>query len=407
MDSPNTFQRERGTPQGDVTSPHNWTSFFDIALRALELDARDPTSPAHIPASAARPAGHRVSELAYADDLVSMAHTRAGLQRNADIISAFTTLFDMEISVGKLRLAVVGPAPPPATDPADADTLLIHGAGWTPETVHLRRTGTIKMLGVLFDISGPQTSQIAATKLRLQRVCNILMAQRAVDNAALTATISTLTRAAYTAQFSPWPAQDLLDLDIPLNKLYRKISSNMPTFPNALLYLPSSAGGLGFPRLSSYTNARKWSIAQRAITAGNDAAEAAGELLQRAARYSGYDPAYGTNAPVVLQQGLCYSPHSFPLAFSIPPNRGKHSLRLLGARGLHTWGNLTMLNEQGHRHWLPPALLESLAPCSHSPRHPATLASTRHTRPDNSGSSRAPAPYREAYTNSGDHSRAH
>ena len=286
------------------------------------------------------------------------------------------------------------------------------------------------MLGVLFDISGPQTSQVAATKLRLQRVCNILMAQRAVDNAARTATISTLTRAAYTAQFSPWPAQDLSDLDTPLNKLYRRISSNMPTFPNALLYLPASAGGLGFPRLSTYTNARKWSIAQRAIIAGNDAAEAVGELLQRTAHYSGYDPAYGTNAiigpisttpswggslglhatkphPVILQQGLCYSPHSFPLAFSVPPNRGKQTLRLLRARGLHTWGDITMLNEQGHRHWLPPALLESLAPCSHSPRHPATLASTRHTRPDNSGSSRAPAPYREAYTNSGDHSRAH
>ena len=100
IDGPNTFQRERGTPQGDITSRHNWTSFFDIALRALELDAADPTSPAHIHAAhpPVRPTGHRVSELAYADDLVAMAHTRDGLQRKADIISAFTTLFDMEIS---------------------------------------------------------------------------------------------------------------------------------------------------------------------------------------------------------------------------------------------------------------------------------------------------------------------
>ena len=167
----------------------------------------------------------------------------------------------------------------------------------------------------------------------------------------------------------------------------------MATFPNALLYLPASAGGLGFPRLSTYTNARKWSIAQRAIIAGNDAAEAVGELLQRTAHYSGYDPAYGTNAiigpisttpswggslglhatkphPVILQQGLCYSPHSFPLAFSVPPNRGKQTLRLLRARGLHTWGDITMLNEQGHRHWLPPALLESLVPMLPQPEAP-------------------------------------
>ena len=364
-------------------------------MRALALDAADPSSPAHTPPphSPPRPAGHHVSELAYADDLVSMATTREGLQRKADIISAFTTLFDMEISVGKLRLAVLGTTPPPATDPTHTDTLLIHSAGWTPETVHLRHTGTIKMLGVLFDINGPQVSQIAATKLRLQRVCTILMAQRAVDNAALTATISTLTRAAYTAQFSPWPAQDLHDIDVPLNKLYRRISSNMPTFPNALLYLPATSGGLGLPRLSTYTNARKWSMAQRALTSGNDAATAAGELLQRAARYSGCDPAFGTNAiigpvsttpswggslglhatnphPVTLQQGLCYSPHSSPLALSLPPQKGKQTLRLLRARGLHTWGDLTMLDDQGHRQWLPQPLLGSLAPMLPLPEAP-------------------------------------
>ena len=119
------------------------------------------------------------------------------------------------------------------------------------------------MLGVLFGISGPQVSLVAATKLRLQRVCNIIMAQRAVDNAALTAMISTLTRAAYTAQFSPWPAQDLTDIGIPLYKLYRRIFSNMSTFPKAQLYLPASSGGLELPRLPTYTNARKWSMAQR------------------------------------------------------------------------------------------------------------------------------------------------
>ena len=34
---PSTFVRERGTPQGDVSSPHAWTAFFDIALRALAM----------------------------------------------------------------------------------------------------------------------------------------------------------------------------------------------------------------------------------------------------------------------------------------------------------------------------------------------------------------------------------
>ena len=42
LDTPCTFRRERGTPQGDVSSPHNWIGFFDIALCALELDRHDP-----------------------------------------------------------------------------------------------------------------------------------------------------------------------------------------------------------------------------------------------------------------------------------------------------------------------------------------------------------------------------
>ena len=223
-----------------------------------------------------------------------MAHTREGLQRKADIKSAFTTLFDMEISVGQLRLAAFGTTPPMPTVPTPPDAIIIHSAGWTSETVNQRCTGTIKMLMVLFDINGHQASQIAATKLRLQRVCNILMAQRAVDNAALTATISILTRAAYTAQFSPWPAQDLADINVPLNKLYRRISNNMPNFANALLYLPATSGGLCLPR--TYTNARKWSMAQRALTSDKDAAEAVGEHLQREARFSGSDPIYGATA---------------------------------------------------------------------------------------------------------------
>ena len=104
-----------------------------------------------------------------------------------------------------------------------------------------------------------------------------------MDNAALTATVSALTRAAYMAPFSPWQAQHLTDLDIPLNKLFKRISNNMATFPTALLYLPASSGGLGLPRFLPYINTCKWSMAHQAITSGTDAAEAANELLHRAA----------------------------------------------------------------------------------------------------------------------------
>ena len=53
----------------------------------------------------------------YADDLVSTARSLPGLQRHADIISAFALCFDMEISVPKLRLAEFGPRPPAKPPP--------------------------------------------------------------------------------------------------------------------------------------------------------------------------------------------------------------------------------------------------------------------------------------------------
>ena len=100
---------------------------------------------------------------------------------------------------------------------------------------------------------------------------------------------SSLTRASYTAQFTDWSAAALPALDTKFNQLYRRLSGNMPTFPTRLLYLPTSSGGLGLPRLSTYVNMRKWSMAQRALTheRPTHTAQAVAGLLDRAARYSG------------------------------------------------------------------------------------------------------------------------
>ena len=169
----------------------------------------------------------------------------------------------MEISVGKLRLAVFGRRQRLLSAPA---SLTIYGGQWTPQSVPVKDTGTIKMLGMTFDIHGPQHTQAQATILRIGRASAIMGAQRAVDNAVLTATVSSLTRASYTAQFTDWSAAALPALDTKFNQLYRRLSGNMPTFSTRLLYLPASSGGLGLPRLPTYVNLRKWSMAQRALS---------------------------------------------------------------------------------------------------------------------------------------------
>ena len=151
LERPCTFHRDRGTPQGDVSSPHNWVSFFDIVLHALLLDRQSPLSPASGSLfTAPGPSGglYTVGDMGYADDLVSTASTLEGLQRQADIVSAFALCFDMEITVSKLRLARLGKHPvglPPAT--MTIESLIIHGADWSPHRVGVQSTGTIKMLG--------------------------------------------------------------------------------------------------------------------------------------------------------------------------------------------------------------------------------------------------------------------
>jgi len=98
-DQPATFTRTRGTPQGDVSSPHTWAAFFDIAARALEL-GRNPEVNAF--ALGAYHNLYPVGDPGYADDLVSLTANRRGLQRSADIMCAFALIFDLVLSIGKL-----------------------------------------------------------------------------------------------------------------------------------------------------------------------------------------------------------------------------------------------------------------------------------------------------------------
>ena len=100
LDRPCTFHRERGTLQGDVSSPHNWVRFFDMAPRALHLDRQAHTSPASGAVFLARgPDGipFAVGDMGYADDLVSTASTLSGLQRQADVFLALARCVDIEI----------------------------------------------------------------------------------------------------------------------------------------------------------------------------------------------------------------------------------------------------------------------------------------------------------------------
>ena len=165
-----------------------------------------------------------------------------------------------------------------------------------------------------------------------------------------------------------------------LNRLFRRASHNMPTFPTRLLYLPASMGGLGLPRLSTYVNLRKWSMAQRALDNNSNTGRAVHGLLDRAARASGSTgtsrsigytalfPTWGgslghhgsSTHPIVPQKGMYPSVLDVPLSLLLDSRSQRRALASLQDRGLATWGDLTQHAPGRPRQWLPPHIISLL-----------------------------------------------
>ena len=86
--------------------------------------------------------------MGYADDLQSIEAAAAALQTKANIVSGWCQYTGIEISKSKMRTfgahwgVYKGKNPP----------LVIHGAAWTPTEVPMKMDGTMKSLGVKFDM---------------------------------------------------------------------------------------------------------------------------------------------------------------------------------------------------------------------------------------------------------------
>ena len=92
------FVKDTGTPQGDTPSALMWNSFEDILLTATSMSREGRTSfHTHDGLAIAQ------ENSAFVDDLSSFMGTYEGIQREADIISAFCIIFGIEISITKLR----------------------------------------------------------------------------------------------------------------------------------------------------------------------------------------------------------------------------------------------------------------------------------------------------------------
>jgi ribonucleotide reductase beta subunit family protein with ferritin-like domain len=119
------FKTMKGIGQGDMPSPLFWVAVLDTLLTGLReiqsgfklQDIKGNTFP--------------MNEVAFADDLQTVAATAEELERKADVVSGWCQLTSIKISHGKMRTYGVhwgahrGENPP----------LKVHSLGWIPEEV--------------------------------------------------------------------------------------------------------------------------------------------------------------------------------------------------------------------------------------------------------------------------------
>ena len=283
------FQAQVGTGQGDVASPFNWNSFFDILLRAL---ATIDTTPLYIRSTEHHL--HPTEDSGFADDLISISARGESLQEKADIVSAFSIIFGLDIATQKLRAVQIHWGHE-NTALMNNLPLTVHHEHWTHTTqVPLLsydhpQAKAIKYLGVLFDYDNSGRTQLASTTRQIEHDFQALHRKYSRDPLLKVeiASAGILSKARYAAKFSSWSLHVLHGIDAIFARHYRRLLLLLQGFPEELLYAPKEVGGHGLLRFSDAVNGDKHSLLHRALDAGGATKQAMLGLLHRAQRQAG------------------------------------------------------------------------------------------------------------------------
>jgi hypothetical protein len=289
-----SFEAKRGTGQGDVTSPLNWDCLYDILLRALRIGGENDF---RIRASDQRITS--VGDLAYADDLVSIAAREDTLQRKADIVSAFMVVFQMTIVPKKLRLVWFDFRRERVRGDDEEKHVVVHRKGWIEERVAIRRMGRIKYLGCLFEGGDGGDAQFDETMKMVREQLGMVMKRKASAGAkAVVINMCVIARACYAAKFCSWGQDRMLRLEKEFSRAYRKVTRNMASFPTELIYMEKRDGGLGFPNFVDRVMASQWSMLVRAVRWQGGVRDAAEGLMERTLREKGGGTSWGRESYV-------------------------------------------------------------------------------------------------------------
>ena len=289
------FTAETGCAQGDPQSAISWNTFIDILLVALH----DKVNNNNIFLDHN---GLQISQQqsAYVDDILSILFSSQDLQREADLVSAFTILSSMEISIPKLKAFRFNWGNP---NIPGVQNFTVHTAGWIPNTVQLASSGSFKYLGLWIDNDLKHQTQFDVTKQQLLVLCDQIICAKIKPEAKLRVISASLfPKIIYATKFSSWFLAQYQELDRILDRTYRVIAKVLPSTSKLLLHMKAEHGGLELPKLSTTINERKLKLLQRLDQQSQYRKSMVQSLIGRGARSQGHilPVGYGTSLTAPL-----------------------------------------------------------------------------------------------------------
>ena len=275
------FIAERGTAQGDVSSPATWMCIFDILLTMLKLgNMKERFYIRHGSELSAVPPN------AYADDLVVVMANVKGLQEVSDIVSGFCAICNLTILPAKLRTFVhsFGNILPVAQQ----ELITYHGRHWEAKRTevkgHSEEAGPLKYLGVLTNMDNSYLNLHQVLSQKIAQHCALVGRARASgETKAVVAQASVLKSIEYAAVWANWSLAEYRKLDVLFSNLLKDAARNMRSHPNLALYMSRETMGQGFLRLSDEVQYRKWNFIQRSGMGHRDVRRTGQSLLDHAA----------------------------------------------------------------------------------------------------------------------------
>jgi len=217
---------------------------FDILLTALDMGAIEKYGFTDTDGYV-----HPVQDTAFADDLMSSSRTLDGLQRKADIVSAFCIIFGLQIVPKKLRAFRADWSPLQKQRPAEE--LTVHLKGWQPNPISIRTEGHCKYLGLLVDTGFNFDAEYSKIMTCLRWCLSTLGKKSASSRLKLAILmLHTTAKARYGGSLAALTPRQLEAMNISLAAFYRKIFKCRQSFPTALLFACKTDGGLELPMLS-------------------------------------------------------------------------------------------------------------------------------------------------------------